>query len=149
MHLNVFLNQSCQPTDLHYCTAQFTPSCDFFFLFSDGSVSIPVPTYWHTYRPTYCSVCVCARKQDYYVFGNLEFDAETALLNAFMFKQISQSCCKIQGGRLTSKCKLSFNKRSPKSGWQGQTPLRPFIVYSFHLHNRELGRVDLLSYSSK
>ena len=95
------------------------------------------------------SVCVCVRKQDYYVFGNLEFDAETALLNAFMFKQISRSCCKIQGGRLTSKCKLSFNKRSPKSGWQGQTPLRPFIVYSFHLHNRELGRVDLLSYSSE
>ena len=91
-----------------------------------------------------CRVSVCARKQDYYVFGNLEFDAETALRSAFMFKQISRSCCKIQGGRLTSKCKLSFNKRSPKSGWQGQTPLRPFIVYSFHLHNRELGRMDLL-----
>ena len=85
------------------------------------------------------SLCVCVRKQDYHVFGNLEFDAETALLNAFMFKQISRSCSEIQGGRLTSKCKLSFNKRSPKSGWQGQTPLRPFIVYSFHLHNWEIG----------
>ena len=86
-----------------------------------------------------CRVCLCVRKQDYHVFGNLEFDAETALLTAFMFKQISRSCSEIQGGRLTSKCKLSFNKRSPKSGWQGQTPLRPFIVYSFHLHNREIG----------
>ena len=30
MNLNVSFNQSYLPTDLHYCTAQFTPRCDFF-----------------------------------------------------------------------------------------------------------------------
>ena len=60
----------------------------------------------------------------------LYLDAETAQQRASMFKQIRQSCAK-QGGGLTSKRKLSFNKRSLKWAERGQTLTRPYICLFF------------------
>ena len=42
----VFFNQSYQPTDLHYCTAQFTPRCDFYI----HCIDLPVLSYTYSYQ---------------------------------------------------------------------------------------------------
>ena len=69
-------------------------------------------------------------------------DAETAQQRAFVLKQISQSCAK-HGGGLTSKRKLSFNKRTPKWAERGQTP--PGLYFCLFFSRRTWMKIIIFS----